>query len=72
MYVMKHIKHNNIDFSEMLTEMTWPQLRRAERNATEHCWYREVTASRAHLWVKNGGLHDTPLWVDDTGRIRRS
>jgi len=31
-----------------------------------------VNARYAHQWVKNGHLHNTPLWVDDNGRIRRA
>jgi hypothetical protein len=72
MYVMRTLSHHGQPGNQMLTEMTWPQYRRAERAANENCWYCEVPAQAAHKWVRDGGLHDTPLWVDDTGRIRRA
>jgi hypothetical protein len=31
---------------------------------------RRVDGPTAHRWVKAGRLHETGLWVDDTGRIR--
>jgi hypothetical protein len=34
--------------------------------------YERASASTAHQWVKKGWLHETALWVDDFGRIRRA
>jgi len=32
--------------------------------------YKPVTADTARRWVKDGGLHETGLYVDHEGRVR--
>lgn len=34
--------------------------------------YQKITAVHAHRWVRNGGIHETMLWIGEDGRIRRS
>ncbi len=34
--------------------------------------YRLIDYTKAHQWVKDGGIHTTGLYLDDKGRIRRS
>lgn len=34
--------------------------------------FQEVSGSRAHRWVKAGGLHSTDLYVRDDGRIGKA
>ena len=50
-------------------EMTTPQLRFV---AQEYPNRRHVVISgkEAHRWVREGGRHDTPLYVDPDNRIR--
>jgi hypothetical protein len=71
MYVIRHHIEpiSGRTFSCMLTEMSKLQFLKAEQN--ERCRYEPVNASYAHTWVRNGGLHETALWVDQ-GRIRRA
>ena len=33
---------------------------------------RIVPASEAHKWVKWGLVHETALWLDDAGKVRRA
>ena len=33
--------------------------------------YQKITSTHAHRWVRNGGIHETSLWVGIDGRIRR-
>jgi len=56
----------------MLTEMSLPILRKCSRTAPEGWSYRIVSGQYAHKWVQDGGLHDTPLWVNDNGKVRRA
>ncbi len=34
--------------------------------------YEAISAQRAHSWVKNGLTHETLLYTDSDGRIRRA
>ena len=57
----------------MLYEMTPAELRAAqrERGDSEYPRLERLDASRAHRWVREGGVHSTYLYVED-GRIRRA
>lgn len=63
--------HNSI-----LIELSEQALRElidmAEHEGSDEKWvtYRRATAAQAHDWVKRGGRHETPLWVDDDGSLR--
>ena len=64
--------------STTLREMTRAQLARAidnwevYRSFNNHERdYRVVPWQAAHRYVRNGGHHETTLWVDD-GRIRKA
>jgi len=50
-------------------EMTKPQLRFC---AQEHAdrRYLVISGQEAHRWVREGGRHETPLYVDQDNRIR--
>lgn len=63
MYVMRY----GNDRTE-LVEMTTAQFARDQDKQT----LIVVSAQYAHRWVKRGELHSTPLYVDDTGRVRRA
>jgi len=51
-------------FKGELHEMTLRQIR--ETGA------RIVSTKQAHEWVRKGEVHNTALWIDDSGRIRRA
>jgi hypothetical protein len=34
--------------------------------------YEPCSLSRAHQWVRDGGDHQTSLWLDYAGRLRRA
>jgi hypothetical protein len=53
----------------MLTEMTKRQLDRAKRANLERT-HLVVSGAEAHQWVRNGGVHSTPLYIDANDRIR--
>lgn len=56
---------------EELVELTGPELRTVERLQGPFLpRYKRIDASRAHRFVRNGGLHHTGLWIDCDGRIR--
>ena len=55
-----------------LWEMTRPAFARLVVENTPDSWNREVSAAVAHRFIERGGLNNTPLWVDENGRIRRS
>lgn len=55
-------------YGQTLTEVTAREYLRAQevdRNA-----YRRVDAEFARRYVKNGGHHETALWVDTDGKVR--
>lgn len=66
MYVLVITEHNTT-----LTEMTKAQIKAAcaERGEARYPHYNHISGTEAHRYVKNGGHHETPLWVD-AGRIR--
>jgi hypothetical protein len=57
----------------MLVEMTRRESEQAlaEQGKGGVSW-RLVPSSRAHQWVRAGFNHETSLWIDDTGQIRRA
>ncbi len=57
-----------------LVELTPAQVKLLGNHDTfvDGVWcYQFYAASQAHQWVRDGGHHETYLWVD-AGRIRRS
>lgn len=57
----------------ILHDMGAREMHAAKAQMEPEGWeYREVSAVRAHRWVKAGSLHSTDLWVDSSGRIRRA
>jgi hypothetical protein len=65
MYVIQsHSDYGQI----MLHEMDKGELRLAKVMYPLHS-FRVVSGVEAHRWVRGGGNHTTPLWVD-RGRIR--
>lgn len=57
----------------ILQDISARELRESRAKYEPEGWeFREVSATRAHRWVKAGELHGTDLWVDDRGRIRRA
>jgi hypothetical protein len=64
------IRNNN-----MLVELTQRQWRTAELNrawGTSRWTVERITAQQAHQWVRKGYTHETALWIDCDGRIRRA
>jgi len=58
--------------TDYLMEMTRAEARHAEATTEEGVEFNIVSAAMAHRYVKRGMTHMTPLWVDDTGRVRRA
>ena len=48
------------------------EFREAQAQETETHTFRRVSADYAHRHVRGGGIHNTPLWIDSEGRIRRA
>jgi len=55
--------------TQQLFEMTAKELKAAEQ--THNVTHTPVSAAFAHRWVRNGGTHNTGLWLDDN-RIRKA
>ena len=54
-----------------LVEMTPAEHRDEKAKATPDGWeYEPTTAQQAHKWVKEGGHHETALYINEEGRIR--
>lgn len=71
MYVMRSTKSAAFnDWLETLTEMTTKELRDAQALASDNTRYRQVTGQEAHRYIKQGGHHETPLYVDMDNRVR--
>lgn len=60
-------KGEPIQRSETLVEMTQRQTEQADISKVG---YDRVSGTFAHQWVRDGGHHMTPLYVDYDGRIR--
>jgi hypothetical protein len=59
----------------MLVEMTqrqWSTHRLNEAWSTARQRFDRVSAQEAHRWVRDGHTHETALWIDCDGRIRRA
>lgn len=57
----------------MLCELTAQELRdEIAKAGGPSGWprYQRVNGSQAHKWVRNGGYHETGLYIADNGRIR--
>ncbi len=52
----------------MLVEMTEQQFNATDPNSD----VRPVSANEAHRHVREGGIHETYLWVNSDGRVRRA
>lgn len=52
----------------MLVEMTAKAFHATDPDSD----LRPVSAQQAHHWVRSGAPHETPLWIDCDGRIRRA
>jgi hypothetical protein len=44
--------------------------RHVEQADLSRVGYHRVDPTYARQWVKNGGHHETPLWVDYDGKVR--
>jgi hypothetical protein len=55
--------------SATVKEMTPKQMRQAQRLNPQRT-FLPITGQEAHNWVRNGGVHSTPLYVNEDGRIR--
>jgi hypothetical protein len=69
-YVIRSYRTEAGFVTEVLFEMTVADFQKAEQS--ERVRHSKVSTDAAHRYVKNGGTHTTPLWVDDRGRIRRA
>ncbi len=59
------------DSHPTLVEMTAQEARDELAKAEGTGWeYRPLHATQAHDWVRNGGHHETYLFIDSDGRIR--
>lgn len=61
-----YVKETDSAGNVCLHEYTEKEFREAGPN------FRRVSASEAHKWVRDGGVHTTPLWVDEDNRIRKA
>ena len=55
-----------------LWEMTDKEFDAAVEGDTKMHWHRRTSVADAHAHVKRGNVHNTSLWVDDKGKIRRA
>lgn len=51
-----------------------PECDRPHGRPPEHPYphFEGIDASRAHKWVRDGWIHETALYIDTDGRIRRA
>lgn len=81
MYVMVYRGPN--DPHGMLEEMTVPEFNRItgekfgrylrdEEDEDAFPQYRQVSSEQARRMVKEGAIHNTKLYVDDTGKVRKN
>lgn len=52
-----------------LKELSAAELAEAEEINGGSVTYQKVDAAKARAWVKSGGRHSTPLWVNDYGKV---
>jgi len=67
MYLFRDTKYDRC-----LVEMSPGKAKKVMAYHPHDLWYRRVDATTAHRWVKSGGLHETALYTDIDGRIRRA
>lgn len=75
MYVMETSKptlDNPRTWHFTLWEMTKAEYEAMRVKETESHTFRRVSADYAHAHVRNGGVHNTGLWTDHNGRIRKA
>lgn len=46
--------------------------RKHEPMPCNHFVYRRVSGEYAHRWVRQGDVHETALYIDGEGRIRKA
>lgn len=71
---MVYVLHHTGAGRAMLDEMTPAALKRAQAAdpADGYPWHERVSGQRAHRWVRDDGLHSTPLYVgEDRHGVRR-
>lgn len=54
----------------VLVEMTDSEIKRSE--GLQGLSIKKVDGGTAHDWVRKGRIHETALWIDDQGRIRKA
>ncbi len=69
MYVKVYCKHNGHWEPTMVLEMSKRELRRYKGEYQQRLCLA-ITGAEAHKWVRQGGVHNTPLWIDQDNRIR--
>jgi len=69
MYVKIYCRHNDAWEPTMVLEMTKASLKRFKREYPRRLCL-VVTGAEAHKWVRDGGVHGTPLYIDQDNRIR--
>jgi hypothetical protein len=67
MYVKTYVLYGGLGYRVELHELTPAEFARLPQ--TEERYSRKVPAQEAHKWVREGGFHTTPLWLDG-GRVR--
>jgi hypothetical protein len=56
--------------TDCLVEMTRAAALKAEATTEPGVEFNMISGAMAHRYVKRGMQHETPLYVDDTGRVR--
>jgi hypothetical protein len=73
-YAFRYIEDKGSYYAETLVELTRDQ---ASKLQGKDCFregrhvYEPTHSTVAHKWVRDGGHHETTLWIDE-GRIRRA
>ena len=68
MYVKVYTRHNGNWDATFVEEMTAKELKQAKRKYPNRL-HLVISGAEAHQWVRKGGVHGTPLYVDH-GRVR--
>jgi len=68
MYVKVYTRHNGNWEPTFVEEMT-PRQFKVAKHRFRNRLHLVISGAEAHQWVRKGGVHGTPLYVDQ-GRVR--
>ena len=68
-YVKVYTRANGEWAAHRVDELTRREVKYMWQHGLSHR-YRVISGAEAHQWVREGGLHTTPLFIDADKRIR--